>query len=402
MKLTKETVTATKPKLPEGVTDRIFFDERLKGFGLRVRESGTKTWLYQYSLHNKTQRVKFGEYPAMTPAEAFEAARLLHAERHAGVNVAHVKAERQAAQETFGDVVAAYLAARESKLRTRTHEETARYLDKVAAPLHGKPLAMVTQADVAALLNKIAANSESSAGQLRGKLSALFTWAAEQGKKFHPDGNPVEHTARPDKSPVRERVLSDDELKAIWNALPDGDFGTIVKLLMLTGQRRQEIGGLRWAEINFAADEINLPAERTKNKHPHFVPMSTHVRDMLQAQPRLREHVFGRGDGIDGFAGWGAAKVALDARLPDMPDWTLHDLRRTVSTRLHDMGVAPHVVEAVINHRGHKSGVAGRYNHANYRPERRDALQRWADHVMALVTVRPFVVVASDTMKAAA
>jgi integrase len=384
MKFTDKTVTQSKPALPEGKADKIFFDERLKGFGLRVRAgSDVKVWLYQYSLHNKTQRVKIGEWPAMTPADAFERAQALHRDRHAGVNVAHVKAERQAVRETFGDVVGQYLAARETKLRARTHEESTRYLEKVAKSLHATPLALVTQADVAKLLNSVAEKSESSAGQLRGKLSALFSWACAQGKLA---SNPVEHTEQRETS-RRERVLSDAELAAVWHAADDqnGDFGAIVKLLVLTGQRRSEIGGLRWSEI--VGDEINLPGERTKNKQPHNIPVSAAVAEIIAAQPRLRDHLFGRGDSSNGFVGWSAAKAALDARLPGMAKWGLHDLRRTMVTKMNDTGMAPpHIIEAIVNHTsGHKAGVAGTYNKAAYNGQRREALEAWASYVLALV-----------------
>jgi integrase len=212
-------------------------------------------------------------------------------------------------------------------------------------------------------------------------------WAQQQGKA---ESNPVAFTEKREEQ-KRERVLSDDELRAIWNAAGEGDYGTIVKLLMLTGQRREEIGGLMWSEI--ADGKINLPPNRTKNGKAHFVPLAEAALALLPKRTG-RDHLFGRGDGADGFAGWSAAKAALDKRLGDMPAWTLHDLRRTVSTQMHEKGVAPHVVEAIINHiSGHKAGVAGRYNHANYSAERKAALDMWAAHVMQLVAKRPFVVV---------
>src|SRR5262249_50074359 len=158
----------------------------------------------------------------------------------------------------------------------------------------------------------------------------------------------------------------------------EGDFGNIVKLLMLSGQRRSEIGGLRWSEIDLREGQINLPGERTKNGHPHFVPLSEPVRTILSAQPRIRDQVFGRGYSAEGFAGWSAAKAALDERLPDMPHWSLHDLRRTMATGMGELGVQPHIIEAAINHQsGHKAGVAGTYNRANYHAERKMALDKW-------------------------
>jgi integrase len=393
MKFTDKTVTNNKPELPEGQKDKIFFDERLRGFGLRVREGAKiKVWIYQYSLNNKTQRMTIGTWPAMQPSEAYEIACRLNAQRHAGGNPAHDKQERQIVKENFGDVVKQYLEAKRPELRDRTYSETERYLVKVAHRLHSRPLATIGQAEIAALLDSV-----KSSNHLRAKLAALFSWAAARGKVT---ANPVEHTEKHDTK-SRERVLSDTELAAIWNALPEGDFGTIVKLLMLTGQRRSEIGGLRWSEIDLTRvgdhhGVINLPGERTKNGHPHFIPMSKPVRDIIEQQPRLREQLFGRGDGAEGFAGWSAAKAALDERLPGMPHWGLHDLRRTMATGMAEqLNVQPHIIEMAINHQsGHKAGVAGTYNRANYAAERKVALDKWAAHVMALVTKRPFVVVA--------
>jgi integrase len=393
MKFTDKSVTSSYPKLTEGQKDKIFFDERLRGFGLRVREGAKiRVWVYQYSLNNKTQRMTIGTWPAMSPSEAYERACKLAAQRHAGGNPAHDKQVMQADKETFKDVVMLYLQAKRPELRSRTLAETERYLTGSASRFNNTPLAMITQAEIADLLDRTAKDSgDATSNRLRANLAAMFTWAMQRQKVA---ANPVMLTEKR-KEQSRERVLSDVELAAIWNACPEGDFGNIVKLLMLTGQRRSEIGGLRWSEIDLRAGQINLPGERTKNGHPHFVPLSEPVRMILEKQPHIREQVFGRGDSAEGFAGWSAATAALRAALPGMPGWSLHDLRRTMATGMGELGVQPHIIEAAINHQsGHKAGVAGTYNRANYHAERKVALDKWAAHVMALVTKRPFVVVA--------
>jgi integrase len=393
MKFTDKTVTQSKPELPEGKTDHIFFDDLDRGFGLRVRDTGSKIWVYQYSRNNKTRRMTIGVWPTMSPSQAREQVRKLTAERRLGADPAHDLATRQADKETFAAVVTQYLAAKEPELRDRTYAETMRYLTGTASRLNARPMAAIEQSEIAALLDRAATDSgDATANRLRANLAALFTWAMQRGKVA---ANPVMLTEKR-KEQSRDRVLSDAELAAIWNACPEGDFGNIVKLLMLTGQRRSEIGGLRWSEIDMHTGQINLPGERTKNGHPHFVPLSEPVREIIAAQPRLRDQVFGRGDSAEGFAGWSAAKAALDKRLPaNMPGWGLHDLRRTMATGMGELGVQPHIIEAAINHQsGHKAGVAGTYNRANYHAERKVALYKWAAHVMALVTKRPFVVVA--------
>jgi integrase len=185
-------------------------------------------------------------------------------------------------------------------------------------------------------------------------------------------------------------VLTDGELAELWAALGNDQFSDIVRLLILTGQRREEIGGLLWSEIDFDRALIALPPERTKNKRQHELPLSTQASAILQRQSRRkgRDFVFGLGNG--GFSGWSDCKARLDNAIlikrghkaKPMPHWCLHDLRRTVATGTAELGVQPHIIEAVLNHvSGHKAGVAGIYNRARYVGEMRDGLQRWAEHV---------------------
>jgi integrase len=184
-------------------------------------------------------------------------------------------------------------------------------------------------------------------------------------------------------------VLTDAELAAVWIAAPNTPFGRIVRLLTLTGQRRDEIGSLQWPEIESPETQgkalIALPGERTKNGRPHEVPLSTAALDVLSTQPRIAGRAFVFGEGAGGFAGWSRAKGVLD-KASGVSDWTLHDLRRTAATRMADLGVQPHVIEAILNHvSGHKAGVAGIYNRSTYANEKRAALDRWATHVRMLV-----------------
>ena len=174
----------------------------------------------------------------------------------------------------------------------------------------------------------------------------------------------------------------------------------------MTGQRREEIGGLRWSEVDFDRALIKLSGERTKNGKPHELPLPDAALAIVKEQPRRqqrdergecgpRDLIFGEGEGP--FQGWGRAKAALDRRLAEFADkngqvapWRLHDVRRTVATRMADLGVQPHVIEAVLNHvSGHKAGVAGVYNRSLYGPEKRAALDLWANHVLMLVGGAP-------------
>src|SRR5262249_38157364 len=157
----------------------------------------------------------------------------------------------------------------------------------------------------------------------------------------------------------------------------------IIKLLILTGTRRTEIGDLRWSEIDFDAKLITLPAARTKNKREFEIPMTSAVVKLLQAQPRRegRDLVFGSGE--DGYAGWSKSKDELDRRV-SLQAWVLHDFRRSFSTTLHDdeLRVEPHIVEAALNHV--KVGIGAVYNKAQYREQKREALEKWARHIETL------------------
>ena len=160
-----------------------------------------------------------------------------------------------------------------------------------------------------------------------------------------------------------------------------------MRLLILTGQRRDEIGSLRWSEI--ISTSIVLPPERTKNKRQHVVPLSPLAAEIIERQPRRngRDLIFGKG--VGGFSGWGFSKAQFDNSLAVAP-WRLHDLRRTVATGMAELGVLPHIVETVLNHQsGHKGGIAGIYNRAKYAGEVRTALCKWADYVVGLGTDAP-------------
>lgn len=185
-------------------------------------------------------------------------------------------------------------------------------------------------------------------------------------------------------------------MRAVWHEAGAGDYANIVRLLLLTAQRREEVAGMLWSELDLEAGLWRIGAARTKNGRPHEVPLSSQAVAILQGvnlRPG-RDRVFGAGEGA--FSGWSQGKTKLDGRLlkrlkhsdpaATLPAWRLHDLRRTAATGMADLGVLPHVIEAVLNHiSGHKSGVAGVYNRSSYGPEKRVALDTWAAHVMALV-----------------
>jgi integrase len=382
-------------KLPPGKRDHIEFDDRVPGFGLRIRETGGRTWIYQYSIGTKQRRITLGRATAIAADKARELASDLHARVRLGTDVAAEKALSKAqAGNSFGKLVKQYLEFQQSNLRPRSFREVERHLEFHAKSFHGLPVDSIDRRAVADRLNAIAKGSgDVAANRVRASLSALFGWAMREGLAV---ANPTLNTSKRQERP-RDRVLSDDELRMIWSALGDDDYAAIIKLLMLTGQRASEIAGLHWSEIQ--DDMIVLPAERVKNGRTHLVPLSPEARAVLDAMPhRSRDRIFGQGD--QGFSGgWSRFKARLDALICDrqrssghdpIKSWVVHDLRRTTATKMaEDLKIPPHVVEAVLNHvSGHKGGIAGIYNRASYLPERKQALAMWGAHLLAVVEGR--------------
>jgi integrase len=380
-KLTKRTVAALT--LPRRKSELLVFDADLPGFGVRLREGGSKTWIFQYKLGSKHRRITLGRVSALEPAVAREQASKLHAQVRLGQDPAGLRAESRArADETFGACIRLFLAWQRG--RVKAFRDVERHLVRNLAALHNLPLAKIDQRIIAAQLARISARSPIQSNRTRASLSKFFSWACGEGLV---ENNPAALTNKnPEKS--RDRVLSCNELKQIWAALPDSDYGAIIKLLVLTGQRASEISDLEWNEIDFEPDVISLPTSRTKNRRPHRISMSPTVRAILEARPQNdRAFVFGTGK-QRGFSGWSRAKANLDEAVK-IPSWRLHDIRRSVATHMAEIGIQPHIIEAVLNHvSGHKGGVAGIYNRAAYEAEKTTALNRWAEHVATIVEGR--------------
>ncbi len=196
------------------------------------------------------------------------------------------------------------------------------------------------------------------------------------------DTNPVAFTLHnPERA--RERTLNDAEIKAIWAATDaDGDYPRIVRLCLLTGCRREEIAGLHWSEV--LADKIAIGGDRMKGKLPHEIPLVPMIEAVLPPRPEHAEGcVFGKWG--TGFSGFSDGKEKLDAKLTgsNMPPWGLHDLRRTFSTRLHDVGVDPIVIEALLAHK--QQGVAAVYNRASFRDAKKVAMLHWHQMIAQII-----------------
>jgi integrase len=420
MKLSRQNVAAAV-RNAAGKTDHIEWDDELSGFGLRIRAGGKRSWIVQYRLGQKQRRFTLGTVEALDADKARKNAKTALAQVQLGADPQAAKMQRnERATDTFEVLVARYLKRWEERVargerRQRSYEEVKRHLQKHCAPLNRMVLHNITRRDIVDRLEAVANESGGvTANRVRATLMAFFGWLMSVGVM---ESNPVLATEKLTEEQSRDRILTPDELVEIWNACEDDDYGRIVKLLMLNAQRRDEVGGMRDDELLIDLKRWSLPATRTKNKRPHDVPLSEPALRILEDVPprKGRQELFGRGNGS--YSGWSRSKEALDERImkarkeraggkrvaPLVP-WTLHDLRRTADTGMNELGIQPHIVEAVLNHvataRSSKAGIAGTYNRAQYWAEKADALDRWAKHVEALVAgTTPKVVALSAPAK---
>jgi integrase len=229
--------------------------------------------------------------------------------------------------------------------------------------------------------------TESRARAMLSCLSTMFDWLVRKRRVI---ANPCSGVPRPETPKARDRVLTSAEIVKFWPAADGaGDpFGAVLKLLLLTGCRLNEVAGMRREELSEDDTIWTIPGTRTKNHRPHVVPLPPLARDIIAGVRRIEgsEYVFTT-TGKTPVSGWSKTKDRLDQAMGKPPHWVLHDLRRTAATGMADLGIAPHVVEATLNHiSGAKAGVAGTYNRALYAGEKKAALERWAAHVEGLVT----------------
>jgi integrase len=377
--------------------------EAVRGFGVR-RQRDQATYVLKYRIFGRQRFFTIGPHGSpWTPEKARREAKRLLGLVADGKDPADAKVQASLqAADTLRKVADQYLEVAKKKQRPRTYSEIARYLLTTWKPLHSLSVFKISCRHIAARVADIATEQGAvSAARARAALSTMFNWAIREGLDI--PANPVHGTNRPEQPKSRDRVLSYGELAEIWQACGDDDYGRIVRLLILTAQRRDEVGGMRWQELDTEADQWILPSARTKNHREHVLPL---VRDALALLPHCRtgrDHIFGdgprrEGDQHRGFSGWSKSKAAMDARIlaarkmvdagaKPLSHWTVHDLRRTAATVMADqLGVLPHIVEAILNHvSGHRAGVAGVYNRARYQAEMREALERWGAYVSDIV-----------------
>lgn len=387
-----------KLALPTGKTDHIAWDPDLPGFGVRLRPSKA-SYIVQYRVGTDQRRKGLGDVRKVTLEDARGIARKRFAQVELGIDPDAEEANRRAEQAadalTFEKAAEQYIAAQEAKLsagtlRRNTFIAEERYLRRHCGPLQKKPVSKVSFEDVAKLIRDLVRDhGPTSAARARGAISTFYGWCMRQGMGVK--ANPTIGTDNPVfGKPPRDRVLNDDEIRSIWLHCLDDDFGKIVRLLLLTACRRDEIGGLRWTELDLSTGKLLLPKERTKSKRPHEFVLPATAIEIIKSVRRRNSVDTLFGGGASGFCAWSYATLALNARITTaggkaLAAWTLHDLRRTVRTRLGKLGVLPHIAERVLNHAGHKSGIGGVYDHHDYEPEISAALATWELHLLKIV-----------------
>lgn len=345
------------------------WDTSIPGFGLRVNPGGTKTWNVLVGI--RRERITIGRYPLISLAEARDAAR-------------HILARRTLIRHTpqkikFSEAFELFLQTHCARLKPRTkdgYETTIRrhFLKKFGH------LDLGDIGDVNTIIDTLL-HKPTEANHAFQVIRCFFRWAVRRRYLQH---SPCEGMQAPSRYVPRDRVLTDEELLTVFVRARDGSiFGQIVQLCILTGQRRSEIGALRGEYIDRKARTITLPASVTKNRRQHTFPYGEMVAEMLASLPQRGWLFLGRGTG-EPFNSWSKSKHEFDARCPLEP-WVLHDLRRTFATGLAGLGVAPHVVEKLLNHiTGTISGVAAIYNRFQYMNEMRSAIELWDQKLRSL------------------
>jgi integrase len=394
MKFSKNTVASLT--LPAGKVDHIEWDDELPGFGIRLRGTARR-WVVQYRVNGQQRRESLGDIRKATLEDARRIARQRFAQVELGSDPAADRAQARAQAAAAGLTLAVcadnYLAAKKDRLRPSTYDQAQRYFANHWKPLRGIPIAAITRAMVAARLQELVKErGRASAKGARSALKAFYSWAMKEGIC---ETNPAIATNDPNAGALpRDRILSDAEIVVIWRACGGDDAGRIIKLLLLTGCRREEIGALRRSEIP-ETGIMTIPGNRTKNGRTHELLLPAVAIEILQSAPQREPYVFGRGGGRP-FSGWSATKLKLDAKIvmatgKPLAPWRIHDLRRTMRSGLGRLGIAPHVAELCLNHT--KIGMAAIYDRHTYQPEIKTALAVWAAHIVSLVEERAPTVV---------
>jgi integrase len=390
-KLTTKTIDALPPASGKRYEVR---DTLVPGLHVRVSATGARVWDLATRVEGRMRRIKIGNYPVVALSEARAQAQGMLRDITLGKYDESAAGSPEAPTPTLGEVIPQFIE-RYAKRHTKDWERTRSVLMRMNK-LHAKPINQIKRADVVRELEAMIADIEQKGGKgtraNRGlaAIKKLYSWCIDQGIV---EISPVAALKPLIREVARERWLSDDELKSFWQGCeaetyPFAQFG---KLLLLTGQRLREIADMRWSELDLDKATLTLKGARTKNGTMHILPLSPQAIAILSKMPRYlgSDFVFTT-TGNSPISGFGRLKRRLELFIGlHAEDWRFHDLRRTAATNMAMLGVQPHVIEAVLNHKsGIVSGVAAVYNRYAYVDEKREALERWANHVEKLTAPR--------------
>ncbi len=382
VKLTKSAIDA----LPTPAKDIVYWDSGCPGFGVKVTPKGRKVFIVLYRIAGaRLRKYTIGPYGRVTLHQARVAALKIFAARTEGRDPGAEKqqARRRLVADRVDELIEHFI--NEHVAKTRSAREISRLLRREVVPAWGtRSVHELGKRQVIELVTEVAGRgTPAAANKLLKVVKTFFGWCV--GRAIL-DLSPAKGVAAPARERARDRVLEDEELARIISAARQigGPYASIVELLALTGQRREEVAQLTWGEIDLAGRTWTLPAARTKNGKPHIMHLSKAAIAVLVRTSKLGKFVFSV-SGTKPFQSFGAAKRDLD-KLSSVSNWRLHDLRRTCVSGMARLGVAPHVADKVLNHQsGTISGVAAVYQRHEFLAERKDALERWGDHVAALL-----------------
>src|SRR5215510_6593771 len=391
-RLTNRSVEAMKP----GPARQEIPDSLLPGLYLVVQPSGAKGWAVRYRHQGVPRKLTLGSHPALGLKDARElGAKALRTVAEGRDPGREKIAARAAKADSVDRIVEDFLErhVRRSN-RPRTAQETERLLRQHVLPRwRGRVVHDITRRDVLDILDRVVdGGAPIAANRVFAAVRKFFNWCV--ARDILP-ASPCAGVKPPTAERARDRVLSDDELRRVWAAAEKlgGTFGPLVKLLALTGQRRDEVAGIWWDELDLDTRLWTLPPARTKNNQPHEVPLSKAALAVLQNVPRTASSPFvlTTNGGASAASGYSKGKRRIDASLPgDMPAWRLHDLRRTAASGLARLGISLPVIEKVLNHSsGSFAGIVGVYQKHSFASEKAQALEAWGNFVAALVEGKP-------------
>jgi integrase len=395
LKLTETKIL--KLTCPPGKKDILVSDDELRGLYIRVSASaiegkaGGRSYLAQYSYAGQKRRVPLGD---LTLATARSEAVKIMGKVASGLDpvadrkAAAIETKRKAAhvELTLEGLIEKWIKLGVADKRESYVHEARRALRRAFANHLPLPAAALDRKSVIAVLDELVLDgSPIMARQTARYGSACFAWAV---KREEVKANPFANVDVP-AAVARERVLSDDELRAIWQATAGpGSFNAIVRTLILTGQRLSEVAELPWSELSSDLSTWTLPAERAKNGVIHTIPLSPQTRAIIEAAPRYAGNALVFPGDRGALNSWGRAKDRLH-RDSGTSGWTLHDLRRTCATNLQKLGVRLEVTEACLNHvGGSRAGIVGIYQRHDWADEKRAALAAWGERLQAIVEGR--------------